>query len=107
MPSRNVPDRHHSEAAYRAPDEFSGRLISRHIRIGNRRTNIRLTCLTWHLLWEIAERKRITVHEAVHRDQFPEARRNAPQRRGSCGRATLLPRRVNQPQRVVIAALTA
>jgi predicted DNA-binding ribbon-helix-helix protein len=63
MPSRNVPDRHHSEAVYRALDEFSGRLVSRHIRISDRRTNIRLTGHTWRLLREIAERKRITVDE--------------------------------------------
>jgi predicted DNA-binding ribbon-helix-helix protein len=65
MPNRIVANpnreaRHDTDAFHAALDEFRGRLISHHIRIGKRRTSIRLT---WRLLQEIADRERITVHE--------------------------------------------
>ena len=68
MPNRIVANpnreaRHDTDAFHAALDEFRGRLISHHIRIGKQRTSIRLTCLTWRLLQEIADRERITVHE--------------------------------------------
>jgi predicted DNA-binding ribbon-helix-helix protein len=53
----------HAEAVYDALEEFRGRLVSRSIRIGEQRTSLRLTCFTWRLLHEIAQRASVTVHD--------------------------------------------
>jgi predicted DNA-binding ribbon-helix-helix protein len=53
----------HTEAFYDALEEFRGRLISRNIRIGERRTSLRLTCLTWRLLHDMAQGASGTVDE--------------------------------------------
>ena len=53
--------KHHTEED--ALDDFRGKLVTYHIRIGERRTTVRLTCITWRLLHEIAQCAGITVHE--------------------------------------------
>jgi predicted DNA-binding ribbon-helix-helix protein len=49
-----------------------GGLINGNIRIGARRTSLRLDRLTWQASYEIAARERITVHElctAIHSEK--------------------------------------
>jgi predicted DNA-binding ribbon-helix-helix protein len=53
--------KHHTEED--TLDDLRGKLVTYHIRIGECRTTVRLTCTTWRLLHEIAQRAGITVHE--------------------------------------------
>jgi predicted DNA-binding ribbon-helix-helix protein len=79
----------HAEAVYDALEEFRGRLVSRSIRIGEQRTSVRLTCFTWRLLHEIAQRAGVTVHDicsTIHSEKPRGIRRN------SYCRSALLPR---------------
>jgi len=50
-------------AAFAAVLKTGDGLINHNIRIGKRRTSFRLDRLTWRLLYEIARREDVTIHE--------------------------------------------
>jgi predicted DNA-binding ribbon-helix-helix protein len=60
-PDFNRAWKHHIEED--ALDDFRGKLVVHHVRIGDRRTTVRLTPLTRRLLQEIAQRSAATVRE--------------------------------------------
>jgi predicted DNA-binding ribbon-helix-helix protein len=46
-----------------APDDHAARLITRHVRIGRRRTTCRLAAWTWDALGKIAREQNRTLNE--------------------------------------------